>query len=410
VIVETIAVGTELLLGQIVNGNAAVIGAALADGGFDAHYQTVVGDNRERIASALLRALERAGAVIITGGIGPTQDDLTREGICLALGRELLYSADYAERLREMWARTGREMPESNLRQAHYPEGAELIPNPKGTAPGLSLSADGRWIFVIPGVPSEMEHLLHHEVIPRLGRLRGDEAALRSRVLRTWGRSESQLAEMIDDLYRASTNPSIAFLASAGEIKIRISAKASGEEEALALIVPVERAIRERLGGLVYGVDGSTLEEIVLGLLSERGWSLGTAESATGGMVAARVTAVPGASAVFRGSLVVYATEVKQSLLGLGEIGGKVVSEETALAMAAAVRPLLGVEVAVAVTGSAGPEAQEQPPGTMVVAIETPEGARARTLRLPGDRERVRTYTTTAALQLTRLAVMGEWW
>jgi nicotinamide-nucleotide amidase len=255
-----------------------------------------------------------------------------------------------------------------------------------------------------------MEHLLHHEVIPRLGRLRGDEAALRSRVLRTWGRSESQLAEMIDDLYRASTNPSIAFLASAGEIKIRISAKASGEEEALALIVPVERAIRERLGGLVYGVDGSTLEEIVLGLLSERGWSLGTAESATGGMVAARVTAVPGASAVFRGSLVVYATEVKQSLLGLGEIGGKVVSEETALAMAAAVRPLLGVEVAVAVTGSAGPEAQEQPPGTMVVAIETPEGARARTLRLPGDRERVRTYTTTAALQLTRLAVMGEWW
>jgi nicotinamide-nucleotide amidase len=253
-IVEVIAVGTELLLGQIVNGNAAFIGAALADRGLDAHYQQVVGDNLERVAAALTQALGRSDAVIVTGGIGPTQDDLTREAVCLATGLGMAYSVEYAEHLRGWWSARGRAMPESNLRQAQHPEGAELLVNPKGTAPGLALRYQGRWIFCVPGVPAEMEHLLVNEVLPRLGR---DEvgAVVASRVLRTWGLPESEVAELLDDLYTGSSNPSIAFLASAGEIKVRVTAKAATRELADDLIEPVEHLIRERLGATVFGVD-----------------------------------------------------------------------------------------------------------------------------------------------------------
>lgn len=410
-IVEVVAVGTELLLGQIVNGNAAVIGRAVADSGFDAHFQQVVGDNLGRVEWALRLAMSRADAVVVTGGIGPTQDDLTREALCAATGRAMSFSEEWADVLRERWARTGREMPASNLRQAQHPEGAELIPNPKGTAPGLALLHEGVWVFALPGVPEEMEHLLTAEVMPRLRRSAGEGEALVSRMLRSWGRSESQVAEMLDDLYTGSTNPSIAFLASSGEIKVRITAKAASTEAAEALIAPVEAEVRARLGAAVFAADDDTIEQVVLRLLAERGWTLGTAESATGGLVAARLTSVPGASKVFRGAVVAYASDLKETLLEVGDLTKQgVVSEETALAMAAGARRLLQVEVAVGVTGSAGPDPQEREVGTMVVAVVTPEGSAARTLRLPGDRERVRTYAGTAALHLVRLAVTGTWW
>lgn len=412
-IVEVVAVGTELLLGQIVNTNAAWIGERLAEHGFDSHYQVVVGDNLGRLTDTIRTAMQRADAVIITGGIGPTPDDLTREAISAATGRPLVMNDAYAQELRERWEAMGREFPENNLRQAEYPQGGEQLPNPKGTAPGIYLEADGVHLFALPGVPPEMQLLMTDHVLPRLRSASGDESVLVSRVLRTWGRGESAVAELLDDLYHAATNPSIAYLASAGEIKIRITAKADTAQAAEALIAPVEAEVRSRLGTSVFGADDETIEQVVLGLLAGHDWTLGTAESMTGGMVAARITSVPGASKSFRGGVVAYATDVKLSLLHVPRetvTDHGVVSPETALAMAAGAQETLEVDVAIAVTGSAGPDPQEQPPGTVVIAVATPADARARTLRLPGDRERVRAYATTAALQLCRLGLTGRWW
>lgn len=408
-IVEVVAVGTELLLGQIVNTNASTIGAALAERGYDAHYQQVVGDNLNRVANSISTAMGRSDAVIITGGIGPTQDDLTREAVCLATGLEMEFSEEYAETLRDWWVRRGRVMPESNLQQAQHPAGAELVPNPRGTAPGLAIDHDGTLIFCVPGVPAEMEHLLDHEVLPRLALRAGQDSTLVSRLLRTWGQSESDVAELLDDLYQRSTNPSVAFLASSGEIKIRISAKAATKDEAESLIQPVESEIRVRLGDSVFGVDDETIEVILFRLLEERDWKIGTAESMTGGLLSGRLTDLAGSSKFFAGGVVPYDSRLKQSLLGVEDFT-EVVNEETALAMAVAVRGLLGVEVGVSVTGSAGPEPMEKPPGTIVVGVSTPEDTRARELRMVGDRERIRTYGVTTALQLTRLALIGKWW
>ncbi|MDH3538379.1 MAG: competence/damage-inducible protein A [Acidimicrobiia bacterium] len=409
--VEVIAVGTELLLGQIVNTNLATIGRALAEAGLDTYRQVVVGDNLERLAEAIREGLAQSDAIILTGGIGPTQDDITREGICAATGLGMGYSDEWAAHLEEWWARRGSEMPPNNLKQAEHPTGAVLIPNPKGTAPGLDLTIDGKRIFALPGVPAEMKLMLADHVIPALVEVEGGPAVLRSRVLRSYGLGESKVADLLSDIYDGLTNPTMAFLASAAEIKVRLTAKAATIEEADALIAPVEAAVRERLG-TVFGADDDTLESLIFRALGERGWTIGTAESATGGMVVARLTAVPGASDFVRGSVVSYATEVKEQVLGVPAqtLAAGVVSEETALAMAAGARSVLGADVVVAVTGSAGPDPQEREVGTMVLAVATPEGARARTMRMPGDRERIRTYTTTAALHLVRLAVTGEWW
>jgi nicotinamide-nucleotide amidase len=409
VIVEVIAVGTELLLGQIVNTNLAFIGSALAAAGLDSHFQTVVGDNPTRIATAVTAAVSRADAVVVTGGIGPTQDDLTREGIAAALGRELVRSDSYVDDLRLRWERLGREMPESNLRQADAPAGAEMIANPKGTAPALAIEDGGKWIFVVPGVPEEMQLLMESEVMPRLVALAGRREVIVNRVLRSWGRSESQVAEMLDDLYSGSTNPSLAYLASGGELKLRLTAKAADAGSARSLLEPMEAEIRRRLGESVFGSDEETIERILAALLTGRKWTLATAESATGGMVAARLTSVPGSSNWFRGSVVAYAPDLKERLLGV-DLAHPLVSGETALGMAEGARRLLGTEVGIGVTGSAGPDPLEAPPGTMVIGVATPEKAMTQTLKLPGDRERVRVYATTGALHLARLGISGKWW
>lgn len=407
-ITEIVAVGTELLLGQITNRNAATIGAALAETGFDVHHSVIVGDNLGRLANVLTTAVARSDAVIVTGGIGPTQDDLTREAICQAFGLDMKFSEDYATALRTRWESLGREMPESNYRQAQYPDGSEMLPNPKGTAPGLMLVVDNTPIFVLPGVPEEMVSLLQREVIPRLLSGRGEDSVVHSRVLRSWGRSEAQVGELLDDLYRGKANPSIAFLASAGEIKVRITAKASDRQAAEAMIEPVDAEVRRRLGNSVFGRDDETVGAIIARNLVEKGWTIGTAESATGGLVAAELSSLPGSSAYFRGSVVAYTPDLKESLLGV-DVDTQV-SEETALLMAVGARKTLSVDVAIAVVGSAGPDPLEQPVGTMIIAIATPEGEQAQTLRLPGDRERVRIYATTGALHLARLGIEGRWW
>jgi nicotinamide-nucleotide amidase len=409
VIVEVIAVGTELLLGQIVNSNAAFIGAALADHGFDAHFQQVVGDNLAREAASIRTAADRADAVIITGGIGPTRDDLTREAVCEATGRRMAFDEDYAERLRAWWRQRGREMPESNLRQAEHPEGAELMINPKGTAPGLALEHEGTLICCIPGVPQEMEHLLMKEVLPRIVARSEGPSVVVSKVLRTWGQSESMVGELLDDLYDGSTNPSVAFLASGGEIKVRITAKADTRDAAMALIDPVATEVENRLAPWYFATDDDTVLRVILRLLRERRWTIGTAESMTGGLVSAALTSEPGSSESVRGGLVAYDAELKGRLLGVSDIS-EVVNTETAIEMADGGRKLLETDVVVAVTGSAGPDPMEKPAGTVFVAVATPEDVRARELRMPGDRERVLVYATTSALHLTRLAISGKWW
>lgn len=412
--VETIAVGTELLLGEIVNTNAAEIGSILAAAGIDHFHQSVVGDNLERAAAVIRRALDRSDAVILTGGIGPTPDDITREAICAASGVDMVFSDDYADALRQRWADRGREMPSSNLRQAEHPAGAELIHNPKGTAPGLRMKIGRGWLFAVPGVPQEMLPMVKASVIPfLLEQSASAGTVIESTVLRTYGESESRIAELLDDLYAGSENPTMAFLASAAEIRIRLTARAASADEAAALIAPVDEEVRSRLGRLVFATGSEPVEAIVLTQAAARGWTVGTAESATGGLVAARLTSVPGASSTYRGTIVAYAADLKHAALGvdkstLRESG--VVSEETAIAMAEGGADRLGVDVCLAVTGSAGPDPQEKAVGTMIFAVRTPEATRAKTLRLPGDRERVRAYATTAGLHLLRLAVAEEWW
>jgi nicotinamide-nucleotide amidase len=411
--VEVLAVGTELLLGQIVNSNAAEIGRRLAEAGLDHYRQVVVGDNPDRMVEALRQAAERSDAVIVTGGIGPTPDDITREAMAAVAGVDMVFDDGFAAALRRRWEERGLEMPESNLRQAEHPEGAVMIPNPKGTAPGLRLRMGDTWLIALPGVPQEMLPMLDDEVIPFLTAETGGSGILVSRVIRTYGLPESRVAEMLADLFDGTGNPTMAFLASAGEIKVRLTARADDEAAAGALLDPVEAAVRARLGNRVFAVGGGSIESIVLDLVRERGWTLGTAESATGGMVAARLTGVPGASGAFVGSIVAYSAEAKQGLLEvpaelIAENG--LVSEPVALAMAAGAARRLPADVTVAVTGSAGPDPLDVPVGTMVIAVRTPEDAAARTLRLPGDRERARTLATTGALHLLRLATTGAWW
>ncbi|MCP4307018.1 MAG: competence/damage-inducible protein A [bacterium] len=410
-IVEAITVGTELLYGQTVNTNAATIGRRLADAGLDHQHSSVVGDDHGRMVDAIRLAMTRADALIITGGLGPTQDDITREAIAAATDRPIEFSDDYADRLRHWWERRGRAMPESNLKQAEYPQGADLLENPKGTAPGIRLEVGDTVIYAVPGVPVELEILLDMYVIGDL-RDRSDSRVVLNRVLRTYGESESKIGELLADLYDDG-NPSMAFLASAAEIKVRLTAKAATTEAAEAMVAPLQAAVEERLGSLVFGLDDETVETILLRLATARGWSIATAESATGGLVASRITAIPGASEVFRGSIVAYHEDIKRTQLGvdadlIAEHG--VVSEPVAIAMADGVAAALGADVGVSVTGSAGPDPQERPVGTMVIGVHTPDKTMARTVSLPGDRERVRTYTTTGALHLARLAMSGEWW
>jgi nicotinamide-nucleotide amidase len=407
--VEILAVGTELLLGQIVNTNATAIASRLADRGMVHRYQGVVGDNAERMEDAIRDAISRSDALIITGGIGPTPDDITREAVAAVAGVELEYDDSYATMMRRRWQELGRDFPESNLRQAYRPAGAEVIRNDKGSAPGFRIQVDGCWVVSLPGVPAEMLTMLDDQVMPFLQREAGeDDAVVVSRILRSWGKSEAAVGEMFDDLFRASSNPTVAFLASSGVIKVRLTARAASEEQAYELIAPLEAEVRRRLGSHIFGVDDDTIERVIHHQLAERGWTIGTAESATAGIVASRLTSIPGSSATFRGSIGAYAPDLKISVLGvaqdtLDEHG--VVSEQTALEMAHGARRVLGVDVAVAVTGSAGPAPLETEPGTMCVAVVTPEGASSRTFRMPGDRERVRTYTATAALHMVRLAI-----
>jgi nicotinamide-nucleotide amidase len=406
---EIVAVGTELLLGQIVDTNSAWMGEQLALAGIDRTHGQVVGDNLDRIVGALELALSRADAVIMCGGLGPTQDDITREAIAAVMGVPLVTDDDAADRILERFAARGRRMPANNMRQALVPEGATAIADPQpGTAPGLICPLGDKVIYAVPGVPYEMQIIMEGAILPDLARRAGTVAVIRSRTLRTWGDSESGLAERLalhmDELDAAGPGaPTLAFLASGIEgLKVRITIKADDDDTAARLIAAEEKVVRDIVGDIVFGVDDESMEHAVAARLVDRGLTLAVAESLTGGLVASRLVNVPGASDWFRGGVVSYASDVKSSLLGVPE--GPVVSAAAAAAMAEGVRRLLGADVGLGVTGVAGPDPMEgQRPGTVFLAVARSEGEPvAIGVTLPGDRERVRQFACISLLDLLR--------
>lgn len=408
---EVVAVGTELLLGQIVDTNSSWIGEQLAQAGIDSHVQTKVGDNPERIATTLRAALERAEAVIVCGGLGPTQDDVTRQAIAEVMGTGLRRDPEVEDRIREVFASRFRRMPPNNLRQADVPVGAQVMAEMPGTAPGLVCPVDGapgtpgRVLYAVPGVPHEMREMVLGTVLPDLRRRAGETAVIRSRTLRTWGESESGLAERLKpyhDELGVTGRCTLAWLASGAEgIKLRLTAKAASAAAADEVLATEVAALRAQLGDLVFSDDDRSMESVVLDLCRDRRLTLATAESLTGGLIATRLTAVPGASDVFRGSVVAYAGEVKRSVLGVAP--GPVISEDAACAMALGACRVLGADVSVGVTGVAGPASQEgQPVGTVWLATCVDGLAAARSVRLPGDRDRIRQFSTISVLNLLR--------
>lgn len=401
---DVLAVGTELLLGQIVDTNSAWLGEQLAAAGVDSFEHRQVGDNHARLLEALRELVGRADAVVVTGGIGPTPDDVTREVLADLSGVALRRDEDLVREIEARFSSRGRAMPANNLRQADVPEGATVLSNPIGTAPGLRVEVGGAVVYAVPGVPHEMHRMFAEQVLPDLLTRAGVRAAIVSRTLKTWGTSESALAEAIADRVEGQTNPTIAFLARGIEgLCVRITAKAETEEEAAALAAAEEAELRAKLGALVFAVDDETMESTVLEQLRGRGWTLAVAESLTGGLVGARLASVPGSSATFRGGVVSYSTDVKRSVLGVE--AEDVVSEEAAAQMATGVRALLGADVGLGITGVAGPAPMEGAPvGTVCFGVALP-GAPVESVRtrLPGDRERVRQFATITLLDLLRV-------
>lgn len=411
---EVLAIGTELLLGQVVDTNSAWIGEQLATAGIPSHLQVKVGDNHGRIVAALRAALARGSDVICCGGLGPTQDDITREAVAEVMGVTLRRDPDLVTRLQERFA--GRDIPESNYKQADLPVGATPIVPAPGTAPGLICPVGANVIYAVPGVPSEMREIVGGSVIPDLVRRSGHQATIRSRFLRVWGMTESKVADVVAPRVSALDEPgvktTIAFLASAREgIRVRITVSAEGENaDAMAAqaLDNEEAELRALLGDAVGGVDDEGLEVAVGRLLAKDGLRLAVAESLTGGMVAARLTTVPGASDWFAGGVVSYGSDVKRSVLGVSP--GPVVSESAAAEMASGVKDLLKADIGLSLTGVAGPTSQDgQPVGTVFVGLSDSGGSadgstsgEVEQLALRGDRQMVRERAATQALDRLR--------
>ena len=402
---EVVAIGTELLLGTVVDSNSSWIGGQLALSGIDCLRSVRVGDNHDRMVSCLRESLDRADAVICCGGLGPTQDDVTREAIAEVMGVDLVRDDGIAEVIRRMFTERGRAMPENNLRQAEVPAGATVIPQTRGTAPGLICPVGDKVVYAVPGVPHEMREMIQRAVLPDLRDRAGEPSIILSRTLRTWGESESGLAERLDPLLRRLDDDgtaTLAFNASGIEgLKLRITAKGPDEATVTTVIDGLDAELRTVLGRLVFGIDDETMERAVGDLLLAKGWTLGLAESVTGGLVASRIVSVPGASRWFRGSVVSYASAVKHDLLGVAD--GPVVSESAAAEMATGARRVLGADVGLAVTGVAGPDPQDdQPVGTVFFASDVGGDVEVRHMMLPGDRERIRQFACISMLDALR--------
>ena len=409
---ELIAVGTELLLGNIANTDAQMLSQGLSALGINVYYHTVVGDNPQRLRAAVELARTRADIIITTGGLGPTCDDLTKNVLAECFGKPLVFHEPSARRIEAYFQRlhAGRPMTENNYQQAMLPEGCTVLDNDWGTAPGVAFEAGGVRVIMLPGPPRECKAMFTHRVVPYLKSLA--DGVIVSRTLKLFGIGESSMEAQLRDEMNAMTNPTLAPYAKEGECELRITAKAADEKAAHALIDPGEADLKAHFGPLVYGADIPSLEAAVFALLKEKGFTLGTAESCTGGLVAKRMTDLAGVSSVFRGGVVSYATEVKHTVLGvdqdlLDQYGA--VSEPAARAMAEGARKVLGCDLAISTTGVAGPDPDERgnPVGLVFIGLATPDGTWVRKVNLSMGRQRIRHIAASHGFDLARRYLSG---
>lgn len=409
---EILAVGTELLLGNIANTNAQTISQSLSALGINVFWHTVVGDNPARLRQAVDTARRRADILIITGGLGPTYDDLTKETVCAAFGKALEFHPDILDDIRDFYEKNlHTPMPDNNRQQAELPEGCVVFDNPVGTAPGCAFEADGVHVLMLPGPPHEMVTMLRRCAEPYLRGL--SREIIVSHDIMTFGLGESYVDQLLHEKMAHMENPSLATYAKPCEVRLRATAKAETAQQAEELLAPVVDEVKALLGPYVYGVDVTGLEAVCSSLLLERGLTLATAESCTGGLIARRITALPGASRVYRGGVVSYWTEVKAAVLGVPQEildAHGAVSEETARAMAEGARHITGADIAVSVTGVAGPDPDERgnPVGLVFIGLATPEGTFCRrTESGRRTRDRIQDLSANHALDMVRRYLTG---
>ena len=411
-IAEIIAVGTELLLGNVVNTDAQDVSLALSELGINVFFHTVVGDNPERLMQAVEIAKRRADIIITTGGLGPTYDDLTKQTLADAFGKKLVFNEGVAEQIRAFFKKRmhNMEMTENNLRQAELPEGCVIFDNGVGTAPGCAFEAEGKHVLMLPGPPRECRAMLTSCAVPYLKKL--SESGIYSHNIHIFGLGESAVEDKLHDLMEGLHNPTLAPYAKDSEVMLRLTARAGSMEEADVLMAPVLEQVRDALGDIIYGVDTESLENTVTGLLLQSSKTLAAAESCTGGLMAKRLTDIAGVSKVFLGGVVAYSVESKSAVLGvdrnlINEKGA--VSVETALAMAEGARRCFGADIGVGITGIAGPDGDGSglDPGVVFTALTTSNTAFCRELKLFNDRYRTRVGAASNALDMVRRYLTG---
>ena len=408
---EIIAVGTEILLGNISNTDAKDVSEALSELGINVYYHTVVGDNPERVRAAVDIAKERADIIITTGGLGPTYDDLTKQTLAKAFGKEMYFDEAQAEKIKSYFAsQPGRKMTSNNLQQAWLPVGCTVFENSCGTAPGCAFESNGRHVLMLPGPPRECRAMIKTGVMPYLTKLQ--EAEIHSHNIRVFGMGESTMEAKLHDMMTELTNPTLAPYAKEGEAMCRLTARAKSKEEAEEMMAPVLEKVREILGDVIYGVDVDSLEQAVFLALKEAGKTVAFAESCTGGLASKRLTDLPGASEVFPGGIVTYSNRAKADLLGIDpalieEKGA--VSPEVALEMARAVRAKLGADIGIGITGVAGPDSDEKgnPVGTVFIGLCAPDREMSREFHMKTDRLRVRIMAANNAFDTLRRYLGG---
>ena len=404
---ELIFVGTELLLGQIINTNAAYLGENLASLGVDLYHSSVVGDNLDRIKEAIQIALDRADLVLVTGGLGPTFDDITREGIAAAIAREMVYDPQVMAQIEEHFKRVRHPILPIHRRQAYVlSSGCQVVPNPIGSAPGLIVEADGKWIIAMPGVPREMERMCEDTIFSWIAEKAG-ETVIKSRVLKVCGMGESTVANELQEIVDPLTNPTIAFLARPSEVSVRITAKASDSDEASRMITVVADQIKEKLKENIFAEDDQTMEQVVGSLLSARHSTLAIAESCTGGSISDRITDVPGSSNYFQGAVVAYSNQIKTGLLGVSKEDLSrhgAVSSPVAVQMAQGIRNLAETDYGLGITGIAGPTGAtpQKPVGLVYVGLASQREAYSREFRFVGDRAIIKRRASQMALDMLR--------
>lgn len=402
---EIIAVGTEILLGDIVNTNAQFLSKKLAQMGISVYHQSVVGDNSDRLKEELNESFKRSDIVITTGGLGPTKDDLTKEIGAEYFNKEMILNEESLETIKNYFKKQGRKLSKNNEKQAYFPKGSIILPNNFGTAPGCIIEENNKYLIMLPGPPREIIPMFEQHVLPYFKKF--NEGVLISKVLKICGMGESQVVTEINHLIENQTNPTVAPYAKENEVTLRLTAKASNEEDALSLITPLEKEIKDILGDNIYGTDSDTLEGVIGNFLIENNLSIATAESCTGGLLCGRLVNYPGISKCLVEGIVTYSNDSKMNRIGvkketLENFGA--VSEETALEMAKGVAKTSGADIGISTTGIAGPSGgtDEKPVGLVYIGYYIQGKSFAKRFVFPGNRESIRNRTVTVALDYLR--------